>query len=178
MMIRSFFLTVYFYQRYKFFDTEVVTSLGVFAPVTGCFFTHEVHSYDGFYNFILNNSKCLSLFLPRCTGNLFKFFFEFFKSALVIQLAFKFRKIRNRTAVSLHLIEHLHKYFHNCLFAGSHFCRTFGINIKEHDIRRNSTGISHLGNEHRIFNFFAICKVLNGSLSLYDTVFQQVRKDL
>ena len=52
------------------------------------------------------------------------------------------------------------------------------INIKEHDIRRNSTGISHLGNEHRIFNFFAICKVLNGSLSLYDTVFQQVRKDL
>ena len=178
MVVRSFFLAVFFYQRYEFLNTQVIASFCIFTPVASCLFTHEIHRHNGFYNFILNHCKSLSLFLPRCPCNLFKFLFELFKSAFVIQLSFKFCQIRNGTAVSLHLIEDFHKDFYNSLFTRTNLCRTFGINIKEHDIRRNVSGIGHFGNEHRIFNLLAIRKVFNGSFPLYHTVFQQVRQNL
>ena len=170
-MIRSFFLAIFFNQRDEFLNTEVIATFGIFAPVTGSFFTHEIHRHDSFDDFILDHCKGLSLLLPWCPCDLFKFLFELFKSAFVIQLAFKFCKIWNRTTVSLHLIEDFHKDFYNGFFTRANLCRTFGINIKEHDIRRYGTGISHFGNQHRIIHFFAICEVLNGSFSLYHTVF-------
>ena len=170
-MVRSFFLTVLFDQRYKLLNTEVIASLCIFTPIASCFLTHEVHSHDRLYDFILDNRKCLSLFLPRCPCNLFKFFFELFKSAFIVQLTFKFCKIWNRSAVSLHFIKYLHEDFHDGFFSRANLCRSFGINIKEHNIRRNGSGIGHLGNQHRIIDFLSICKVLDGSLSFYHTVF-------
>ena len=171
MMIWSFILTIFLYQRYKFFDAEIIISLGILTPVACGFFTHEIHSDNRFHDFILDNGKCLSFLFPRSTSNLFKSLLKFCKFTFVIQLAFKFCEIRNRTTISLHFIEYFHKHFHDCLLTGANLCRAFGINIKEHDIRRNRSGIGHLGDQHRIFDLFPIRKIRNGSLSFYHTVF-------
>ena len=134
MVVRAFFLTIVFYQGYKLFNAEVIVSLCVFTPIAGSFFTHKVHRNDCFYDFILDNRKGLFFLLPWCTSNLLEFFFEFFKSAFVIQLTFKFCKIRNRATISLHFIEYLHKDFHDGFFTGADLGRSLGVNIKEHDI--------------------------------------------
>ena len=177
-MVWSFFLAVFLYQRYEFLNTQIITAFCIFAPITGSFLTHKIHRHDSFDDFILNNGKSLSLFLPWCPCNLCKFLFELFKSAFVIQLAFKFCQIWNGTAVSQSFIEDFHKDFYDGFFAGTNFCRTFGVNIKEHDIRRNCSRISHCGNQHWIIDLFSIRKIFNSSFSLYYTIFQQVRQNL
>ena len=126
----------------------------------------------------MNHSKGLSLFVPWCSCNLFKLLFELLESTFVIQLTFKFCQIWDRTTITQSFIEYFHKNFHDGFLAGANLGRTFGINIKEHDIRRNGSGIGHFRNQHRIVDFLAICKVFNGSFSFYLTIFQQVGKNL
>ncbi|CDD34506.1 unknown [Roseburia sp. CAG:309] len=133
-MIRSLLCTVFLHQRDKLLNAKIIITFRILAPVSCRLLTHKIHLNKRFNHFILNHGKCLSLLLPWGSGNLFKLFFELLKSALTIQLAFKLSKIRNGTAISLHLIEHFHKNFHDSLLAGAYLCRTFRINVKQHNI--------------------------------------------